>query len=180
MSEIGVLSFFSGLAGKESACNVGDLGLIPGEGNGYPLTWSILAWRILWIEEPGGLQSMGSQRVRHSWATNVLWKDQVEKVEDNSRHNKMQSKGSGVTQSWLTLYDPMDCSLSGSSVHGIFQAKVLEWVAISFSRGSSQPRNRNRVSCIAGRRFTSWATREALKSKGKEVWESIEISSRKL
>ena len=46
---------------------------------------------------------------------------------------------SEVTQSYLTLCDPMDCSLSGSSVQGIFQARVLEWVAISFSRGSSQP-----------------------------------------
>ncbi|XP_059738677.1 protein FAM25A isoform X1 [Bos taurus] len=47
----------------------------------------------------------------------------------------------------------MDCSLSGSSVHGIFQARVLEWIAISFSRGSSRPRNRTLVSRIAGRRF---------------------------
>ena len=61
---------------------------------------------------------------------------------------------SEVAQSCPTLCDPMDCSLSGSSVHGIFQARVLEWVAISFSRGSSRPRNRTRVSCIAGRRFT--------------------------
>ena len=68
---------------------------------------------------------------------------------------------SEVAQSCLTLYDPMDCSLSGSSVHGIFQARVLEWIAISFSRGSSRPRNRTRVSRIAGRRFTVWATREA-------------------
>ena len=54
----------------------------------------------------------------------------------------------------------MDCSLSGSSVHGIFQARVLEWIAISFSRGSSQPRNWTQVSCIAGRCFTVWATKE--------------------
>ena len=54
----------------------------------------------------------------------------------------------------VRLCDPMDCILSGSSVHGIFQAKVLEWIAISFSRGSSQPRNQTRVSRIAGRRFT--------------------------
>ena len=47
-----------------------------------------------------------------------------------------------VPQSCLTLCDPMDCSLPGFSVHGIFQARVLEWVAISFSRGSSQPRDR--------------------------------------
>ena len=47
------------------------------------------------------------------------------------------------------------------SVHGIFQARILKWVAISFSRGSSWPRNRTQVSCIAGRFFTNWATREA-------------------
>ena len=62
----------------------------------------------------------------------------------------------------VQLCDPMDCSPSGSSVHGIFQARVLEWTAISFSRGSSRPRNRSRVSRIAGRHFTVWATREAL------------------
>ena len=57
--------------------------------------------------------------------------------------------------------DPMDCSLPGFSVHGIFQARILEWVAISFSRGSSRPRDWTRVSRIAGRRFILWATREA-------------------
>ena len=62
-------------------------------------------------------------------------------------------KESEVAQSCPTLYDPMDCSLPGFSVHGIFQARVLEWVAISFSRGSSQPRNRIRVSRIVGRSF---------------------------
>ena len=69
---------------------------------------------------------------------------------------------SEVTQSCPTLCDPMDCSLPGSSVHGIFQARVLEWVVISFSRGSSQPRDQTQVSCTAGRRFTVWATREAM------------------
>ena len=66
---------------------------------------------------------------------------------------------SEVAQSCTTLCDPLDCNLSGSSVHGIFQARVLEWVAISFSRGSSQPRDQTQVSHIAGRRFTLWATR---------------------
>ena len=58
-------------------------------------------------------------------------------------------------QSCLTLFDPMDCSLPGSSVHGIFQARTLEWVAISSSRGSSQPRDRTQVSCIADGLFTA-------------------------
>ena len=48
-----------------------------------------------------------------------------------------------VAQSCPTLWDPVDCSLPGFSIHGIFQARVLEWVAISFSRGSSQPRDTN-------------------------------------
>ena len=62
---------------------------------------------------------------------------------------------SDVAQSCPTLCDPMDCSLSGSSVHGIFQAIILEWVAISFSMGSSWPRDWTQVSHIAGRH---WAT----------------------
>ena len=74
------------------------------------------------------------------------------------------SRGDGITmkvnvkvaQLCPTLCDPMDYM-----VHGILQARKLEWVAFSFSRGSSQPRGWTQVSCIAGRFFTSWATREA-------------------
>ena len=61
-----------------------------------------------------------------------------------------------------TLCDPMDCTLPGFSIHGILQARILEWVAISFSRGSSPPRDRTWVSRIAGRCFTVWAAREAI------------------
>ena len=57
--------------------------------------------------------------------------------------------------------NPPDCSPPGFSVFGILQARILEWVAISFSRGSSRPRDRTHVSHIAGRRFNLWATREA-------------------
>ena len=59
-----------------------------------------------------------------------------------------------VAQSCPTLCNPMDCSLPDFSAHGILQARILEWVAISFSRGSSQPRDQTQVSCIAGRFFT--------------------------
>ena len=69
-----------------------------------------------------------------------------------------------VAQSCPTLCDPTDCSLPGSSVHGIFQARVLEWAAISFSRASSRPRDQTQVSCIAGRCFTLWATRANIKT----------------
>ena len=60
---------------------------------------------------------------------------------------------SEVAQSCPTLCDPKDCSLPDSSIHGILQARILEWVAISFSRGSSRPRDRTQVSRIGGRCF---------------------------
>ena len=72
---------------------------------------------------------------------------------------------SEVTQSCPTLCDPIDYSPQGSSVHGIFKARVLEWVAISFSRGSSRLRDQTQISRVAGRHFTVWATREAKKKK---------------
>ena len=84
-------------------------------------TQSSVAWRIAqrvpWTEEPGGLQAIGSQRIRHDWGTNTY--AYVTRV-----------------QSCLTLCDPMDYSSPGSSVHRISQARILEQVAISFSRGS--------------------------------------------
>ena len=75
--------------------------------------------------------------------------------------NSLFGKVREIAQSCQTLCDLMDCSLPGSSGHGIFQARILEWVSISFSRGSSQPRDRTWVFCTAGRLFTIWATREA-------------------
>ena len=86
-----------------------------------------------------------------------------------------------------TFCNPMNCSPSGSSAHGILQARILEWVAISFSRGSSRPRDQTLVSCIAGGFITIWATRAV----GRETnWESSmetytlpyveQIASRKL
>ena len=66
-----------------------------------------------------------------------------------------------VTQSCPTLCNPMDCNLPNSSVHGILQTRILERVPMSFSRESSQPKDRTQVSCIAGRFFTNRATREA-------------------
>ena len=68
-----------------------------------------------------------------------------------------------VTQSCPTLWDPM-----GYTVHGILQARILEWVAFPFSRGSSWPRDQTQVSCIAGSFFTSWATRKA-----QEYWSGV-------
>ena len=76
-----------------------------------------------------------------------------------------QQSESEVAQSCPTLCDPMDCSLPSSSIHGIFQATVLEWIAISFSRGSSQPRDQTQVSRTVDRHFTIWATREVMEQQ---------------
>ena len=78
-----------------------------------------------------------------------------------------------VTRLCLTLCNPMDCSPPGSSVHVIFQARMLECSAISSSRGSSWPRDQTLVSCIAGRFFTIWATRVALTY----MWSLKELNS---
>ena len=67
-----------------------------------------------------------------------------------------------VAQSCLTLCDPVKCSLSGSSVHGILQARILKWIAIPFFRVYSWLGDQTWVSCIARRFVTVWATRETL------------------
>ena len=83
----------------------------------------------------------------------------------------MKESESEVTQLCPTLCDPMDCSLPGFSVHGIFQARLLEWVAISFSRRSSWPRDW--IFLIVGRRFTVWATRQGMTTLFRKpgIWE---------
>ena len=95
--------------------------------------FSILAWKIPWTEKLGGLQFMGSQRVGHNGATNTI-------ITQGSFHLKYQSQAK-PPQSCPALCNPTNCSPLGSSVHGILQARILEWVAVSSSRGSSQPRD---------------------------------------
>ena len=86
-------------------------------------------------------------------------------------YNKMadQVKVKLLSRVWFFATPRTDCSLPGSSIHGIFQARILEWVAISFSRGSSQPRDWTQISHIVGRRFTVWAAREVQEDQGIEI-----------
>ena len=105
----------------------------------------------------------------HRWMDGYEWKTSCQLSSNLGKQNLSHlrkdrfgaafpsSSSLPFAQSCPTLCDPMDSSLPGSAVHGIFQARILEWAAISFSRGSSQPRDRTRVSCIADRRFTIWA-----------------------
>ena len=78
-----------------------------------------------------------------------------------------------VARLCLTLCDSMDCSPPDSSVHGIFQARILRWVSISFSWGSSWPRDQTQVSSITGRFFTIWATQKALRRKAMTNLDSV-------
>ena len=104
--------------------------------------------------KPGAERSR-IRRGRCSCSGGVVWT----KNPDPSTH----SSCCFVTQLCLNLCDPMNCSPPGSSVHGILQERIVEWVAIPFCRGSSPPRDRTWVSCITGRFLTVWATREALR-----------------
>ena len=81
-----------------------------------------------------------------------------------------------ITQSFLTLCNPMDYSPPGFSFHGIFPARILEWVAVSFSRASSWPRDWTRVSFIARRFFIIWAAREAQKLHDTEFYQEVFMS----
>ena len=86
-----------------------------------------------------------------------LWLELNHKIANSNMNIKVRYlivQVSKVVQSCLTVCDPMDCSLPRSSVHGVSQARILEWVALSYSGGSSQPRDQTPVSRIAGRRFT--------------------------
>ena len=89
-----------------------------------------------------------------------------------------------VAKSCPTLCDPMDCSPPGSSVHGIFQARILEWVAMPSSRGFSPPRDQTSISCIAGGFFTTESPGSEVKAWGlpkakKGLWaeKKLELAS---
>ena len=106
-------------------------------------------WEVRWYYHCGWWLQPWSQK------TVAFWQESYDKP-------KQYINISEVTQSCLTLCNHMDCCLPGSSVYGIFQAIVLEWIAIFFSKGSSRPRDRTQVSRFVDRRFTVWATREVL------------------
>ena len=135
---------------KESACSARDAGLIPGSGrssgggHSYPFQYYYLEnsmdRRGWWVT---------AHRVAKSWVTERLssrssWEMEVHRVTTLLLFSCSVMSDSS---------DPVDCSSPGSPVHGILQVRILEWVAISFSRGSFQPGDRTQVSHIVGRCF---------------------------
>ena len=131
-------------------------------------------WRREWQptpvflpREPHGQRSLvGYSPWGHKRVGQHLVTENVHTHTHTHTHTQVDISSTWLKVKWshLVVSDslwPHGHNLLGSSVHGIFQARVLEWVAIFFSRGSSWPRDRTWVSCIAGRHFTIWATWEA-------------------
>ena len=119
------------------------------KGNSYNPVWPMLYWKYL-----AGI------RKRRVGIWLIL----------GIRVNVMGRKKMLISQSCPTLCDPMDCNPPGSSVHGILQARILEWVVIPFSRGSSQPRDWTQVSWIAGRFSAIWNKTKNLGSSLMVQW----------
>ena len=127
---------------------------------------SIFAWKIPWTKEPGGLQSIGLQRVRHDSAhkgTHTHIKVIAQRGTSPHApfpfwctHPDAASFGHvtlrGLHRKWKVKVKSLR-----EAYHGILQARILEWVTTSFSRGSSRPRDQTQVSRIGGRRFNLWA-----------------------
>ena len=154
------------------------------------LLWSVLAGRVISLrgnaegegsEEPARQKCIPSRRHRGCQGAggNELTDTKNRKKTclvrgiggQRSRRGGMHAYvHAKLLQSCLSLCDSMACSQPGSSVQGILQARILEWVAISFSRGSSQLRDRTQVFCIEGRFFTIWATREASQKGGQRPY----------
>ena len=152
------------LSGKESPCqcrNIRDAGsnprsgTCPREGKGNPLQSVFL---------PGKSHGQRSLVGYSPWSHRVDTTERAQTHTHTRTHTHKYIWKSEVkvlvAQLCLTFYNLMDCSPLGSSVHGISQARMLKWVAIHFSRGSSWTRDRTWVSCNAGGFFTVWATRE--------------------
>ena len=112
---------------------------------------SILAWKIAWMEETGWLQSKGSQRVGHDWVTKHSTRSTLYNI------CACMCVLCCFGHVWLFATPWTVCSLPGCSVHGILQARILEWTAMPSSRGSSWPRDRIHVSspALAGSFFTT-------------------------
>ena len=112
-------------------------------------SWFWILFPLPVFQQKEWAKVIGHDTQEHKWEKSTIWWKSL------MEHQRTGTQGWGC----LTLCDPTDCSLPGSSVHGVLQARILECVVIPFSRGSSQLRDRTWVFHIAGRFFTGWATR---------------------
>ena len=143
-----------------------------GQVKGTNKEWWSIQWEAImtWPEGQGKGMRLPEPAERQSRGRGTTQQQPQPEAEENNHYQitawQRQSE-SEVAQSCPTLCDPVDCSPPGSCVHGILQARILEWVAIFFSRGSSQPKDRTHF-CVGRQILYCWATREALK-----IWELL-------
>ena len=126
-----------------------------------------------WLQEKKTVRNTNTWILNNTFLNNQHVTEEIKReIKENSRKKwqwkhdyskpiKSESE-SEATQSCPTLCDHMDCSLPGFSVHGIFQARILEWVAISFCRESSRPGDWTRVSCTVGKCQNLWDAAKAV------------------
>ena len=150
---------------------------LPGPGvNPCPLHWQVDYYPLHHQESPRSFTLLNSnhnhisQHYCHNYTQYLFWHSHLlyevnTIISPISQMKTMRPARLTCPQSFF--YHPMDCSLPGSSVHGICQAGILDWGAISFSRGSSWPRDQTRVSCIGRQFLYHWASRSKL-------WEIVE------
>ena len=129
--------------------------------SGFAFTFHFHHWRRKWQPTPGFLP--GESPGRWSLVGCRLWgRTESDTTEVTQQQQLLSVRHYGccclVAEQCLTLCGPTNCSLTGSSVHGISQVRILEWVAISFSRGFSRPRNLTESPPLAGRFFTTQLT----------------------
>ena len=152
---------------------------------------SILAWKIPWMEEPGGWQSMGSLRVGHDWVTDLNLTEMVRICHGlnclpskficwSSIPSTLAAAAAKSLQSCLTLCNPIEGSPPGSTVPGILQARTLQWVAISFSNAWKWKVKVKSFSCV-WLLATPWtAAHQAPLSMGfprQEYWSGVPLPS---
>ena len=124
---------------------------------GYTVSYKTQRIQAPWAEK----QTTTTTKIRDSPQTPWCWHNQILDALEYCFWAFMSHLHAKSLRLCPTLCNPMECSLPSSSIHGILQARILEWVVMPSSRGSSQPRDQTQVSHITGRFFTSWATREA-------------------
>ena len=141
-----------------------------------PMNIQLISYRTDWFHHLGVQRTLKNFLQHHSSKASILWCSAFIMVQLSYLYTTTEKPCMLVIQLCPTPGDPMDCSPPGSPIPGIFKVRIMEWVAISFSRRPFQPKDQTQVSCTAGIFFTHWATREVpVKTKQKYNFNYMDI-----